>query len=95
MPADQAVRRAYGHALLALDALGYRRPEDRTPHEVLASLPRRCRALQPPLKRLTELYVELAYGGRPATETERGQAVESLSRMRRLATTIEPLNLLE
>lgn len=95
LPADQAVRRAYGHALLALDTLGYRRAKDRTPHEVLASLPRRCRALQPALKRLTELYVDLAYGGRPASHTERQQAVDSLARMRRLSTTITPLNLLE
>lgn len=95
LPADEAVRRAYGHALLALDALGYRRGKDRTPNELLASLPRRCRALQPPLKRLTELYVDLAYGGQPATDAERQQAVDSLARMRRLATTIEPLSLLE
>lgn len=88
LPPAQAVRRAYGHVLLMLDVLGYPRDSDKTPHEVLASLPKRFQSLRPDLTRLTELYVATEYGsGETAADAGR-QAAEQVARLRRLAEAL-------
>lgn len=88
LPPEEAVRRAYGHVLLQLDHLGYARLRDRTPHEVLAGLPRRFHKLRPSLARLTELYVAGAYGPDGVTVDDRQTAVQELDRLRRASEAL-------
>jgi len=61
-----------------LDLLGYTRPDDNTPYEILRSLPRRFEFLKAPAASLTDLYVAEAYGSRPATPEDSRKALESL-----------------
>lgn len=87
---EQAIRRAYGHLLMLLEALDYPRLQDRTPHEVLASLPRRCQDLQPAAARLTELYVAAAYGPDEVSNEDRQRALDQLALLRRQSEALIP-----
>jgi hypothetical protein len=66
-----------------LGFLGYERPEDSTPYEILKSLPRRFDFLKAPAASLTDMYVAAAYGSQPPTSGDSRKALESLEEIKR------------
>lgn len=64
--------------------LGYKRPADNTPYEILRSLPRRFEFLKEPSVSLTELYVHTAYSRKPVTSDESRNALEQIYKVKTL-----------
>jgi len=64
--------------------LGYKRPADNTPYEILRSLPRRFEFLKEPAVSLTELYVQTAYSRKPMTSDEGRNALEQIYKVKAL-----------
>jgi hypothetical protein len=62
--------------------LGYKRPPDNTPFEILRSLPRRFEFLKEPAVSLTELYVQTAYSRKPMTSDEGRNALEQIYKVK-------------
>jgi len=64
--------------------LGYKRPADNTPYEILRSLPRRFEFLKEPAVSITELYVQTAYSRKPMTSDEGRNAQEQIYKVKTL-----------
>jgi hypothetical protein len=64
--------------------LGYKRPADNTPYEILRSLPRRFEFLKEPAVSITELYVQTAYSRKPMTSDEGRNALEQIYKVKTL-----------
>lgn len=64
--------------------LGYKRPADNTPYEILRSLPRRFEFLKGPAVSITELYVQTAYSRKPMTSDEGRNALEQIYKVKAL-----------
>jgi hypothetical protein len=82
LPPRDAILAAYGRLLLALDQAGHPRPERTTPYEHLNALPRHLHPYGAPARRLTDLYVVVAYGDGLATEREREEGMAALEEVR-------------
>jgi len=67
--------------------LGYKRPADNTPYEILRSLPRRFEFLKEPAVSITELYVQTAYSRKPMTSDEGRNALEQIYKVKTLFET--------
>ena len=64
--------------------LGYKRPADNTPYEILRSLPRRFEFLKEPAVSITELYVQTAYSRKPVTSDESRNVLEHIYKVKTL-----------
>ena len=74
---------AYSRFLEALAVLGFERDPQHTPFELQAKVSRWRRSLEPAVQRLTQLYVDAAYGHQTPTEADRDQALRALDAIRR------------
>jgi hypothetical protein len=84
LPARDAVLAAY-HALLATcERLGHPRPERATPYEFLYALPPPLKPLEEPVRTLTHLYVNAAYGPGPVAIEDRDTALGAIAVVREL-----------
>lgn len=83
LPARDAVLAAYHTLLDACERLGHPRPERSTPYEFLYSLPPPLKTLEEPVRTLTHLYVNAAYGPGPVEVADRDTALGAIARVKK------------